>query len=296
MMKVGILTRRPDAWCSSRLAEAFSRLGAEVSFLSFRRLSGQVSMRPLASHRAPDLRAIEELDALVIRPIGRGSLEQIIFRMDLLRRLEAEGVVVVNPPEAIEICSDKYHALWLMESAGIPVPRTVATEDVQVAMRAFYELGRDVVVKPLFGSRGIGSVRATDPDAALRLFRSIAFQRGVIYMQEFIPHGNYDVRAFVIGGRVVAAMRRVARGWKKNVYLGARPEPYELPAELEELAVRAAEATKCEVAGVDILPSERGPLVIEVNSQPSWRGLQSVSKTDIAMEIARYVLSRAKDG
>ena len=276
------------------MAEAFTRLGAEVTFLSFKRLSGQVGARPLASHRAPDLRALEGLDALVVRPIGRGSLEQVIFRMDLLRRLEEEGVVVVNPAEAIEICSDKYRALWLMELAGIPVPRTVATEDVQVAMRAFFELGRDVVVKPLFGSRGIGSVRVSDPDTALRVFRSIAFQRGVIYVQEFVPHGDYDVRAFVVGERVVAAMRRVARGWKKNVYLGARPEPYELPEELVELALRAAEATGCEVAGVDMLPSEGGPLVVEVNSQPGWRGLQRVSKTDIALEVASYVLDKAR--
>jgi len=293
-MKVGILTRRPSAWCSSRLAEAFSRLGADVVFLSFRRLSGRVGFRPLASHRAPDLAGLERLDALVVRPIGRGSLEQIIFRMDLLRRLEAEGVVVVNPAEAIEICSDKYRALWHMELAGLPVPRTVATEDVRTAMRAFFELGGDVVVKPIFGSRGIGSVRVTDPDTALRVFRAIAFQRGVIYVQEFVPHGQYDVRAFVVGGRVVAAMRRVSRGWKKNVYLGARPEPYELPEELAEMAVRAAEATRCEVAGVDILPGPEGPLVVEINSQPGWRGLQSVTNVDIAMEIARYVISRAK--
>ena len=294
MMKVGILTRRPSAWCSSRLAEALSRLGADVVFLSFRRLSGRVGFRPLASHRAPDLAGLERLDALVVRPIGRGSLEQIIFRMDLLRRLEAEGVVVVNPAEAIEICSDKYRALWHMELAGLPVPRTVATEDVRTAMRAFFELGGDVVVKPIFGSRGIGSVRVTDPDTALRVFRAIAFQRGVIYVQEFVPHGQYDVRAFVVGGRVVAAMRRVSRGWKKNVYLGARPEPYELPEELAEMAVRAAEATRCEVAGVDILPGPEGPLVVEINSQPGWRGLQSVTNVDIAMEIARYVISRAK--
>jgi len=235
-----------------------------------------------------------DLDALVIRPIGRGSLEEIIFRMDLLRRLEAEGLLVVNPAEAIEICSDKYRALWLMELAGLPVPRTVATEDVQSAMRAFWELGGDVVVKPIFGSRGVGSVRVSDPDTALRVFRAIAFHHGVIYLQEFIPHGPYDIRALVVGGRVVSAMRRVARGWKKNIHQGAKPEALELTPELSELAVRAAEATRCLVAGVDILPGPRGPLVVEVNSQPGWRGLQEVSRTDIAVEIASFVLREAR--
>ena len=293
-MEIGILTRNPMAWCSKTLAQAFSRLGAGVSFLRFDRLLARVGSRPLASHRSPDLKDLASLDALVVRPVGRGSLEEIIFRMDLLRRLEAEGVVVVNSAEAIEICSDKYRALWLMELAGLPVPRTIVTEDVRSAMRAFWELGGDVVVKPIFGSRGMGSVRVTDPDTALRVFRAIAFHHGVIYMQEFVPHGPYDIRAFVVGGEVVASMRRVSGSWKKNVYQGARPEPLELSEELSELAIRAAEVTKCEVAGVDILPSPRGPLLTEINSQPGWMGLQSVAKTDIAMRIASYVLSKVR--
>ncbi len=294
-MEVGILTRRPDAWCSSQLARAFQELGARVSLLRFDRLAGRVGFRPTASHRLPELRDLARLDALVVRPIGRGSLEEIIFRMDLLRRLEAEGVLVVNPAEAIEICSDKYRALWHMELAGLPVPRTVTTEDVRSAMQAFWELGSDVVVKPIFGSRGMGSVRVTDPETALRVFKAIAFQHGVIYVQEFVPHGDYDIRALVLGGRVLAAMRRVSEvSWKKNVAQGARPEPYELPEELAELAVRAAEATKCLLAGVDILPGPEGPLVIEVNSQPGWRGLQSVSRVNIAREIASFVLERAR--
>ena len=296
-MKVGILTRNPRAWCSMALARAFRRLGVSVHFLSFRRLLARVGARPspLASHRSPDLTDLTDLKAIVVRPVGRGSLEEIIFRMDLLRRLEAAGVVVVNPAEAIEVCSDKYRALWHMELAGLPVPRTVATEDVRSAIQAFHELGGDVVVKPLFGSRGVGSVRITDPETALRVFRAIAFHHGVIYIQEFIPHGSYDIRALVVGDEVVASMRRVLeRSWKKNVYQGARPEPYELPDELAELALRAARAVKCEVAGVDILPGPKGPVITEVNSQPGWEGLQSVSKTDIAMRIASYVLSKAK--
>jgi len=293
-MEIGILTRNPSAWCSRELARAFSELGAKVTFMRFDRLSARVGFRPLASHRRPDLRAVEALDALVVRPIGRGSLEEIIFRMDLLRRLEEEGVVIVNPAEAIEICSDKYRALWLMELAGLPVPRTFVAEDVRSAMRAFYELGRDVVVKPLFGSRGAGSVRVTDPDTALRVFRAIAFQHGVIYMQEFVPHDPYDIRVFVVGGEVVASMRRVSGHWKKNIALGARPEPLELGPELAEMAVRAAEVTKCEVAGVDILPGPEGPLLTEINSQPGWRGLQSTTRTDIAMRIASYVLSKIR--
>jgi len=149
-------------------------------------------------------------------------------------------------------------------------------------------------VKPLFGSRGVGATRITDPDVAARVFRTISFHHGVLYLQEFIPHGGSDIRAFVIGDRVVAAMRRIAENWKTNVSLGAKPVPLNLPAELESLAVKAAKVIGCKVTGVDIVEGPEGPLVIELNSQPGWRGLQSVTKTCIADEIITYILSELK--
>jgi len=237
---------------------------------------------------------LKDLSALLIRPIGRGSLEEIIFRMDLLHRLERLGMLVINPPSAIEHSVDKYHALALLEEHGLPVPRTAVTESHVEALRAFYELGGDIVVKPLFGSRGIGSVRISDPDVATRVFRAVSFYHGVHYLQEFIPHGVSDIRAFVIGDRVVASMRRVAETWKTNVSLGAKPAPLNLSKEIENLAVKAAKVIGCKVAGTDILEGPEEPVIVELNSQPGWRGLQSVTKTNIADEIIRYVLSELK--
>ncbi len=146
-------------------------------------------------------------------------------------------------------------------------------------------------MKPLFGSRGVGSTRVSNPDVATRVFRTISFYHGVLYLQEFVPHGVSDVRAFVVGDRVIASMRRVAGTWKTNVSLGAKPVSLRLGEELEDLAVRAAKAIGCKVAGVDILEGPSGPLIVELNSQPGWRGLQSVTKVNIADEIVRYVLS-----
>lgn len=237
---------------------------------------------------------LEELDALIIRPIGRGSLEEIVFRMDVLYRLQRLGLCVINPPEAIEHCVDKYDLLAILEDNGIPVPRTAATENADEALKAFNELGGDVVVKPIFGSRGIGSTRITDAEIASTVFRTVTFYHGVIYLQEFVPHGFSDIRAFIVGDRVVAAMRRVANSWKTNYSLGARPEPLKLDKALEEMAVKSAKLIECKIAGVDILESHRGPLVVEVNSQPGWRGLQSVAKVNIADEIVDYILSELK--
>jgi RimK family alpha-L-glutamate ligase len=237
---------------------------------------------------------LEELDALLIRPIGQGSLEEIVFRMDMLYRLQRLGLYVINPPEAIEHCVDKYDILAILEENSIPVPRTAVTENVDEALKAFNELGGDVVVKPLFGSRGIGSTRVNDSEIASTVFRAITFSHGAIYLQEFVPHGFSDIRAFVVGDRVVAAMRRVATSWKTNYSQGARPASIELDKTLENMAVKSAKLIECKVAGVDILESPRGPLVVEVNSQPGWRGLQSITKVDVAGEIVGFILSELK--
>jgi RimK family alpha-L-glutamate ligase len=203
-------------------------------------------------------------------------------------------MLIINPPLSIERSVDKYYTLILLEEYGLPVPRTAVTESHEEALKCFYELGGDVVVKPLFGSRGVGSTRIFDPDVAARIFRTISFYHGVLYLQEFIPHGFSDIRAFVVGDRVVASMRRISENWKTNVSLGAKPAPLNLGAELENLAVKTAKVIGCKVAGVDILEGPKGPLIVELNSQPGWRGLQSVTKINIADEIIEYVLSELK--
>jgi RimK family alpha-L-glutamate ligase len=291
-MKFGLVTRSPRSWCSAQLLEAMRRAGVEPLCFRFPRLVARVGYAPAASAGGVDL--LKELSALIIRPVGRGSLEEILFRMDLLYRLERIGILVVNPSHSIERAVDKYYALTLLEEQGLPVPRTAVTESPGAALRAFHELGGDVVVKPLTGSRGIGSTRVSDPDVADRVFRAVAFQNGVLYLQEFIQHGFSDIRAFVLGDRVLVSMRRVAEGWKTNVSRGAKPMPVKLDEDLQELAVRASEAVGCIVSGVDILESEEGPKVIEVNSQPGWMGLQTVTSFNIADEIIKHIVSKAK--
>jgi len=214
--------------------------------------------------------------------------------MDILYRLQRLGLYIINPPEAIEHCVDKYDLLAILEDNGIPVPRTAVTENVDEALKAFNELGEDIVVKPIFGSRGIGSTRVKDPEIASTIFRAITFYHGVIYLQEFVHHGFSDIRAFVVGDRVVAAMRRVANSWKTNYSQGARPESIMPDKALEDIAVKSAKLIECKIAGVDILESPRGPLVVEVNSQPGWRGLQSVTRANIAEEIIDFILSELK--
>ena len=291
-MKMGIMTRNEDGWCSTQLREAMERRNLTPVCFSYRQLVARVKYKPDASVGKTNL--LQDLSALITRPIGRGSLEEIIFRMDLLHRLERLGMLIINPPVSIERSVDKYYALALLEEHGLPVPRTAVTESHEEALKCFHALGGDVVLKPLFGSRGVGSTRISDPDVAARVFRTISFYHGVLYLQEFIPHGVSDIRAFVVGDRVIASMNRIAETWKTNVSLGAKPVSTNLDEELENLAVKAAEVIGCKVTGVDILEGPKGPVVVELNSQPGWRGLQSVTEINIADEIVGYILSELK--
>jgi RimK family alpha-L-glutamate ligase len=286
---VGIVGGTESSWAASQLRTAFRRRDVLCRFLKFHRLIARVGYEPKVSYE--ETTALNGLSAMIVRPIGRGSLEEVVFRMDLLRRLSRQGVFVVNSPAAIERCVDKYFALTLLEEEGIPVPRTLATESSKQALRGFHELGGDVVVKPLFGSRGVGATRITDAEIATRIFSSMSFHHAVHYLQEYVPHGTSDIRAFVVGDKVVAAMKRVGDSWKANVSQGARPKALHPSKGIAALAIKAAMVLDCKVAGVDILESEAGPLVTEVNSQPGWRGLQSVSQADIAGTIADFVVA-----
>jgi RimK family alpha-L-glutamate ligase len=291
-LKMGIITRNENGWCSIQLQEAMKREKIAPVCFNYSQLVARVKYKPDASVGDTDI--YQDLSALITRPIGRGSLEEIVFRMDLLHRLECLGMLIINPPLAIERSVDKYCALTLLEEHGLPVPRTAVTESHREALKCFHELGEDVVMKPLFGSRGIGSTRVSNADIAARVFRTISFHHGVLYLQEFIPHGVSDIRAFVVGDRVIASMRRISDTWKTNVSLGAKPVSTKLSEQLENLAQKAAEVIGCKVAGVDILEGPNGPVIVELNSQPGWRGLQSVTKVSIADKIVKYALSELR--
>jgi len=289
---MGIVTKNRNSYSSTQLREALKKRNIPHVCFSFPQLMAHVSYDPMLKIGQHNVK--EELDALIIRPIGRGSLEELVFRMDILYRLQRSGLYVINPPEAIEHCVDKYDILAILEENGLPVPRTAVTENVEEAMKAFRELGSDVIVKPIFGSRGIGATRVNDIEIACTVFRSIRFYHGVIYLQEFVSHGFSDIRAFVVGNHVIAAMRRVADNWKTNYSQGARPEKVNLDHEVEKLAIKSARSIDCRIAGVDILESSSGPVVVEVNSQPGWKGLQSVANVNIADEVVDFVLSELK--
>jgi len=269
-------------WHSCDVQRAASQQGHQASIIDFRRVSAAVGK---ASSTLLDF------EAVLVRTMPPGSLEQVVFRMDVLHRAQAGGVRVLNPPLALETCIDKYLASARLEGAGLRVPATVVCQDVESAMAAFTALGGDVVVKPLFGSEGRGMVRLGDSELAWRTFRAIERMQAVFYVQQFIHHPGWDLRVFVIGDRVVASMRRHARnGWRTNVAQGGRGEMVHVTSDEQRLALAAAAAVGATVAGVDLLPGPSGELyVLEVNAVPGWRALAPVTGVDIAAQVVRHL-------
>jgi RimK family alpha-L-glutamate ligase len=287
-VRVGILGQR-GGWHVTALQEALARRGITAPSFSITRLVARLSARPWLSVADEPL---EEYDVLFVRAIPGGSLEQVIFRVDALHRLENVGVHVVNSPTTIERTVDKYYTSTLLEDAGLRSPRTVVTERFDEAMTAFHELGGDVVVKPIFGSEGRGMVRVSDPDTAYRVFRALELGRYVYYLQEFVSHACRDIRVFVVGENVVAAMTRQGDTWKTNVAQGARAGALAVSDELQEIALRATRALGAEYAGVDLLPLEGGGYcVIEVNGIPGWRGLKAATGVDAAEHLVDHILN-----
>jgi len=288
-MRIAILAAR-QGWHTDELCRGLAARGHEGVVLPY---GGLVAW---LGGRESELRSgAERLDtcaAVLARIIPAGSLEQIVFRVDALHRLEDRGVPVINSPRTLERTVDKFWTTALLEQAGLRVPETVVCEGMEDAVAALRRLG-DVIVKPLFGSMGLGMVRVSDEDVAFRVFRALEAIRGVYYIQRTIDHDGRDVRAFVVGGRVIGAIERRASGWRTNLARGGRAQAVTLDAEWSTLALRAAGAVGAEYAGVDLLPARDGTVyVLEVNGIPGWRGLQEATSVDVAAAIVEHVLGR----
>jgi len=278
-----------DSWYFRDLCRA-AESQHQLTAVSFTQLCATISggESRLESHEF-DFRSC---DAVLVRTMPPGSLEQVVFRMNALGRLAAEGTVVLNPPRSLEIAIDKYLTLAKLRGAGLNVPRTCVCQTWEQAMEAFVELGSDVVVKPLFGSEGRGLVRVTDEGVAWRTFKTLQQLQAVIYLQEFIEHAGLDIRILTIGDESFAIRRQNLEDWRTNVSRGATTEPHALTDDLRDTAQRATAAVNAPLAGVDVLSGRDGKqYVIEVNAVPGWKATARTLETDIAKRVLRFIES-----
>lgn len=242
--------------------------------------------------------------AAIVRGIAGGSLEQVTKRLGILHALRELGVPVYNDARAIERSVDKSMTSFLLHRAGIASPPSWAVESEAEARRlvmAETAAGRCLVLKPLFGSQGKGLQRVGCVDGRPLPLPGLADYGRLAYLQRFVPQPEgpgspgFDWRVLVVGGRAVAAMRRVSAHWVRNVAQGARCHAAPVTPALATLAEGAAAALGMDYAGVDLVPDAAAPLgaqVLEVNGVAAWRGLQSVTGFDIAQAMVDDLLGR----
>lgn len=231
-------------------------------------------------------------DGAFVRSVSTGTLEQITFRLGILHALRESGIRVWNDARAIERCVDKSTATFLFQKAGLATP---PTRVVETRARALAHVSRDprpLVLKPLFGSQGNGVRRAQGPEE-LPPPEAVG---DVYYMQHYLRRPDAtqfeDWRVFVSQGRILSAMVRRGKSWITNVHQGAEPVAYEPCDEMRQLALAAVSTIGADYAGVDLIRDQSGRLmVLEINSNPAWKGLQSVTSVDIADTIAADFLS-----
>ncbi len=302
-LTLGILTRNPNSWASKELQRACIQEGISYIFFKFSDVTAKICgpYDVKAYIRGVDIRSLT--DVVLVRPIGKCSLEQAIFRIDFLHLLKELGIRVINDPRSIEIAIDKFRTLYMLALRGFKTPLTIVMEnEYRIFDSSCADIfnKRDIVIKPLFGSRGFGIVRLRCIKDVEDLIWRIGFYLtslgAVVYIQEYLRKRGVDYRLFVIGDRVVASMiRRAPPGqWKTNISRGGRPVPVKVSENLADVAIRACEVIGCEIAGVDVVELEGEYYILELNTQPGWRGIQEATGVDIAREIVKYIKESVK--
>ena len=292
MGRIAIFTDDPG-WHGRQLRTAFANHGYESDFVSLTecRFAIKAGRNPIVipgfEHDLPD--------AAFVRGVPGGSLEEVVLYLDFLHALKLMKVPVYNDGHAVERRVDKGMTSFLLQNAGLPTPLTWVLRDRDEALSiAETELhaGHLLISKPLFGSQGAGIRRIEKMTDLMWLTSS----RGVYYLQRFVHcsgEGFSDIRVFIINGIAVAAMRRRGKSWLNNVARGASCELIEIDNDMAELAIKATATLAMDYAGVDIIKDQDGRYtVIEVNSIPAWKGLESVCDINIAQLLADDLIKR----
>lgn len=293
-MKIALLSRNKKLYSSSRLIEAAEKKGHEVRTIDVLRAYMDIAAHKPSIHYQGEL--LEDFDVVIPR-IGASVT---YYGAAVLRQFEMKGVYPLNESVAITRSRDKLRSMQLLSRKGIGLPVTAYAskpDDIHDVIELVG--GAPLVVKLVEGTQGIGVVLAETRKAAESVIEGFMGVKANILVQEYIKEASgTDIRCFVIGNRVVAAMQRQApRGeFRANLHLGSTSRLIKITPAERSTAVRSAKILGLNIAGVDILRSDRGPLVIEVNSSPGLKGIETATEKDVAGMIIDYAEKARKPG
>lgn len=295
-MKIAILSNGNGNYSTKRLVEEAKKRGHEVRVIKYRDCYASIEKNnPTVSYRGEDL---GKFDAI----IPRIASNMTRYGTAILRQLEMQGVYTVSSSIAISRSRDKLRSLQLLAKTGVGIPKTVVSRNSADIDNLIEKLdGMPVIIKLARGTHGNGVVLAETKKAAKSVMQAfyLTNEDGTnILLQEYIEESaGTDIRAFVVGGRVVASMKRQSLDddFRSNLHKGGAGTKVKLTDEEAKMAVKAAKAMGLNVAGVDMMRSERGPLILEVNASPGF-GIEKVTGRDVASKIIEYVELNAKRG
>jgi ribosomal protein S6--L-glutamate ligase len=291
-MQIAILSRSATLYSTRRLAEAGRACGHEVYVIDTLQMAQNIGLLPLRGARRP---LPTGLDAVIPR-IGASITT---YGVAVVRHLERQGLLTTAAADGILTSRDKRRSWRLMAAAGLPVPRTASVANQMELTRAAKLVGGPpLVIKLLQGTQGRGVILARDMTTARAVLNVLQHHGiGEVLVQEFVAEAQArDWRLLVVGGRCIAAMEREAAAgeFRANIHRGARSQPLEVGESVAALAVNAAALHELGVAGVDIIPSERGPLLLEVNSSPGLEGIEQTTGVNVAAATIAYLESLAR--
>lgn len=291
-MKIAILSRQADLYSTHRLKEAAQSRGHDVVVIDYVRCYMNItSHKPTIHYRGEEL---PHFDAV----IPRSSPKRTFYGATIVRQFEAKGIFTINPSIAITRSRDKLHSLQLLSMSGIGMPGTgFANSPGDIDDLIKIVGGPPLVIKLIEGTQGVGVVLAETKKAAESVVQAFMGLNANIIVQEFIKEAEgADIRCLVVGNEVVAAMKRQAElgDFRSNLHRGGLAEEIEITTAERETAIKAAKIMGLHLAGVDLLRSARGPLVIEVNASPGLRGIEQASQKGIAELIIEYIEKNAK--
>lgn len=286
-MNLAILSRDTKLYSTRRLVEAGEARGHNVRVLDHLKCNLVIEKKnPKIIYNGEEL-----LDVHAVIP--RIGASVTFYGTAVVRQFEMMGAFTAVESQALVRSRDKLRSLQILSRAGLGLPKTVFTNYSRDVERILKEAGgAPVVIKLLEGTQGLGVVLAENKKAAVSVVEAFNGLKARVIVQEFIKEAKgADIRAFVVDGHVVGAMKRQAKEgeFRSNLHRGGTAEVIELSREEELAAIKAANALKLGIAGVDILQSDRGPLIIEVNSSPGLEGIEAATGKDIAAQIIKYV-------
>jgi len=280
------------------LTHALRKRGHCVTVVPWLHLSTDIGL-PNASSEDFGPSVVNDAELIVVRSMPGSMhpthrLEEVIFRMNLLSRFADQGKIVINTPRSLEISIDKHLSLCHLKKHGLCVPMTRVVQGTDAIQHAWEQFDGDCILKPLFGSQGRGLIRLTSVHDVQELTRNAVAHRtqgGIFFIQEHIAHQGWDVRIMLAGPHHFAMRRRAAPGeWRTNLACGGTAEAFTAPQEWIDYARKAAYAVGTDIAGVDLLPTpDGGVVVLEVNGVPGWQGLEKVTGSAITETVAQHL-------